>query len=202
MHKQPHYVCWMRVAHLFFIYMYVSSLVVYLFFLWNSHSLLLHHIFLLLLFEWILFSCGILMYKYYKCPAVYGTHSIQHPIRAIHMLAFFPTLFWSLLNVYPSDQQLHPNNPNLIIMHKNVSTLVYVKFIILLKFHTHTNAYLTSSFFTVVYIYLMEIKEKEEQAEKKKWMCGGKKASNMFESWITTPKHTGGHQKEKTNKHE
>lgn len=63
-------------------------------------------------------SCGVLMYKYYKCPAVQHTFS-AHPLRAIHMLKLVRAAFSVL-----AFHRIPSANLNFIIMHKDVSTLV------------------------------------------------------------------------------
>lgn len=148
---------------------FLSSIPLYLF--PTAHSLL-YFFFLLLLNEFL--SC-----TEFWCINITNvqlcTTQTVHPIRAIHMRV---SSFCMLRN-----HSIHflfigsPVNSNMKLMHKNVSTLVYVKFIILLKFYKHTLtstqttfidviAYLTSSFFTFLYIRF-RIKHKKRWAHPK-----------------------------------
>lgn len=147
---------------------FLSSIPLYLF--PTAHSL---RSFFPSVVEWIFVLYRILMYKYYKCPAVYHTNCTSNTCHTYASVSFCMLRSHSTHFLFIGS----PVNSNMKLMHKNVSTLVYVKFIILLKFYKHTLtstqttlidviAYLTSSFFTFLYIRF-RIKHKKRWAHPK-----------------------------------
>lgn len=162
-YKQPHYVCEMRVAFGFFCLLHISRT----FLLCGNLSLSLS------LSEQFLVLCRILMYKYYKCPAVWPTFYTSKTCDTYARYFVVVCLLLLLRSVVSSHRIpliVRSTDLNVITMHKNVSTLVYVKFIILLKFHTHE----CISHIIIFHIYL-KLREKTSTAH-----TGRKKSMNKI----------------------
>lgn len=123
--------------------------------------------------EQFLVLCRILMYKYYKCPAVWPTFYTSKTCDTYARYFVVVCLLLLLRSVVSSHRIpliVRSTDLNVITMHKNVSTLVYVKFIILLKFHTHE----CISHIIIFHIYL-KLREKTSTAH-----TGRKKSMNKI----------------------